>query len=108
MAATFEWKLDTLKTNPDDDNYITEATAACFGTEGSIIKVETVTTTFSGNKASVGADFKSFESLTALNEEGVGDGEGIILGWITTAITNTKVAEIEKTVQDAIDKEKLT
>ena len=70
MATTFTWKVDSLKTDPNDDNYITEATAKVFGTEGSITKATSVSCIFAGNKAAVGSDFKSIEDLK--KEDGIG------------------------------------
>ena len=97
MATTFTLKVDFLKTDPNDDNYITEATAKVFGTEGSITKATTVSCIFPGNKAAVGSDFKSLEDL---KKE---DGESIIVGWIKVGIMDYKVAKIEKAIQNAID-----
>ena len=97
MATTFTWKVDSLKTDPNDDNYITEATAKVFGTEGSVTKATTVSCVFPGNKAAVGSDFKSLEDL---KKE---DGESIIVGWIKVGIMDYKVAKIEKAIQNAID-----
>ena len=97
MATTFTWKVDSLKTDPNDDNYITEATAKVFGTEGSVTKAVSITCLFSGNKASVGSDFKSIDDL---KKE---DGEAIVVGWIKTIFMDYKVAIIEKLVQKAID-----
>jgi hypothetical protein len=97
MATTFIWKVASLKTNPNDDNYITEATAKVFGTEGSVTKATTVSCIFPGNKATVGSDFKSLDDL---KKE---DGESIIVGWIKVGIMDYKVAKIEKTIQDMID-----
>ena len=97
MATTFIWKVDSLTTNPNDDNYITEATAKVFGTEGSVTKATTVSCIFPGNKATVGSDFKSLDDL---KKE---DGESIIVGWIKVGIMDYKVAKIEKTIQNMID-----
>ena len=97
MATTFIWKVDSLKTNPNDDNYITEATAKVFGTEGSVTKAVSITCLFSGNKASVGSDFKSIDDL---KKE---DGEAIVIGWMKTIFMDYKVAKIEKLVQKTID-----
>ena len=97
MATTFIWKVVSLKTNPNDDNYITEATAKVFGTEGSVTKATTVSCIFPGNKATVGSDFKSLDDL---KKE---DGESIIVGWIKVGIMDYKVAKIEKTIQNMID-----
>ena len=97
MATTFIWKVTSLKTNPNDDNYITEATAKVFGTEGSVTKATDVSCIFPGNKATVGSDFKSLDDL---KKE---DGESIIVGWIKVGIMDYKVAKIEKTIQNMID-----
>ena len=97
MATTYIWKVDSLKTNPNDDNYITEATAKVYGTEGSVTKSTTVSCVFSGNKAAMGSDFKSLDDLK--KEE----GEAIIVGWIKNGIMDYKVAKIEKTIQNFID-----
>ena len=97
MATTYIWKVASLKTNPNDDNYITEATAKVYGTEGSVTKATDVSCLFPGNKAAVGSDFKSLDDLK--KEE----GEAIIVGWIKTGIIDYKVKIIEKTIQDMID-----
>jgi len=97
MATTYIWKVASLKTNPNDDNYITEAKAKVYGTEGSVTKATDVSCLFPGNKAAVGSDFKSLDDLK--KEE----GEAIIVGWIKTGIMDYKVKIIEKTIQDMID-----
>ena len=97
MATTFTWKVDSLKTDPNDDNYITEATVKVFGTEGSVTKAVLISCLFPGNKAAVGSDFKSIDDL---KKE---DGEAIIVNWIKTIFMDYKVAKIEKLVQKAID-----
>ena len=97
MATTYIWKVASLRTNPNDDNYITEATAKVYGTEGSVTKATDVSCLFPGNKAAVGSDFKSLDDL---KKE---DGEAIIVGWIKTGIMDYKVKIIEKTIQDMID-----
>ena len=97
MATTYVWKVASLKTDPNDDNYITEAQAKVFGTEGSVTKATNVSCLFPGNKAAVGSDFKSIEELKKA------DGEAIIIGWIKAGIMDYKVKIIEKTIQDMID-----
>ena len=97
MATTYIWKVASLRTNPNDDNYITEATAKVYGTEGSVTKATNVSCLFPGNKAAVGSDFKSIEDLKKA------DGEAIIIGWIKAGIMDYKVKIIEKTIQDMID-----
>ena len=104
MATTFTWKVDSLKTDPNDDNYITEATAKVFGTEGLITKATTVSCIFPGNKAAVGSDFKSFDDLKKA------EGEATIVEWVKAGWTDYKVKKLEGFVQAAIDKhnEKVT
>ena len=97
MATTFTWKVDSLITDPNDDNYITQATAKVFGTEGSVTKSSSVSCLFPGNKAAVGSDFKSLDDL---KKE---DGEATIVSWIKAGIMDYKVAKVEKAIQDAID-----
>ena len=97
MATTYVWKVASLKTDPNDDNYITEAQAKVFGTEGSVTNATNVSCLFPGNKAAVGSDFKSIEDLKKA------DGEAIIIGWIKAGIMDYKVKIIEKTIQDMID-----
>ena len=63
MAATFQYKVFSLKTDPNDDNYITEATLEIFGTEGSVVKACTCHCVFPGNKSVVGSGFKSLDDL---------------------------------------------
>ena len=97
MATSFNWKIESLKTDPNDDHYITEATAKVFGTEDGVTKSTTVSCVFPGNKDAVGSDFKSIDDLKKA------EGESIIVDWIKTGIMDYKVAKIEKNVQDLID-----
>ena len=97
MATIFTWKIEFLKTNPNDDHYITEATAKVFGTEDNVTKSTTVSCLFPGNKAAVGSDFISIEDLKKT------EGEAIIVDWIKTGITDNKVVKVEKNIQNLID-----
>ena len=97
MATTFTWKIESLKTNPNDDHYIMEATAKVFGTEGDVTKATSVSCVFDGNKDAVGSDFKSIDDLKKV------EGESIIVDWIKTGIMDYKVAKVEKNVQRMID-----
>ena len=97
MATSFNWKIESLKTNPNDDHYITEATAKVFGTEDGITKSTTVSCVFPGNKDAVGSDFKSIDDLKKV------EGESIIVDWIKTGIMDYKVAKVEKNIQRMID-----
>ena len=97
MATSFTWKIESLKTDPNDDHYITEATAKVFGTEGDVTKATSVSCVFDGNKDAVGSDFKSIDDLKKV------EGESIIVDWIKTGIMDYKVAKVEKNIQRMID-----
>ena len=98
MATTFVYKVKSLKTDPNDDNYITEATVEIFGTEGSITKSSTCHCVFPGNKAGVGSDFKSLDDLKKA------EGEATIVNWVKAGWTDYKVKKLEGFVQASIDK----
>ena len=97
MAATFQYKVSSLKTDPNDDGYITEATIQIFGTEGSITKSTYCHCVFPGNKAGVGSDFKSLDDLKKA------EGEATIVGWAKAGWTDYKVKNLEASVQNQID-----
>ena len=98
MATTFVYKVKSLKTDPNDDNYIKEATVEIFGTEGSVTKATTCHCVFPGNKAGVGSDFKSFDDLKKA------EGEATIVEWVKAGWTDYKVKKLEGFVQSSIDK----
>ena len=98
MAATFVYKVKSLKTDPNDDNYIKEATVEIFGTEGSVTKSTSCHCVFPGNKAAVGSDFKSFDDLKKA------EGETTVVDWVKAGWTDYKVKKLEGFVQAAIDK----
>ena len=97
MATTFAYKVKSLKTDPNDDNYITEATVQVFGTEGSITKSTHCHCVFPGNKAAVGSDFKSLDDLKKA------EGEATIVEWVKAGWTDYKVKKLEAAVQKQID-----
>ena len=97
MAATFQYKVRSLKTDPNDDNYITEAIVEVFGTEGSVTKSTSAHCVFPGNKAVVGSGFKSLDDLKKA------EGEATIVNWVKAGWTDYKVKKIEGFVQKAID-----
>ena len=99
MAATFQYKVRSLKTDPNDDNYITEATVEIFGTEGSVTKSSSAHCVFPGNKAAVGSGFKSLDDLKKL------EGEATIVEWVKSGWTDYKVKKLEGFVQKLIDDE---
>ena len=97
MAATFSWRVSSLKTDPSDDNYIFEAFVNIYGTEGSVTKMTSASCVFPGKKADV-ADFKSLDDLKKA------ENESIIVDWVKDGFTEYKVTKLENTVQDLIDK----
>ena len=97
MATTFAYKVTSLKTDPNDDNYITEATVQVFGIEGSITKSTHCHCVFPGNKAAVGSDFKSLDDLKKA------EGEATIVEWVKAGWTDYKVKKLEAAVQKQID-----
>ena len=98
MAATFQYKVFSLKTDPNDDNYITEATLEIFGTEGSVVKACTCHCVFPGNKSVVGSGFKSLDDLKKA------EGEATIVEWVKAGWGDAKCKKLEGFVQAAIDK----
>ena len=50
MATTFTYKVKSLKADPNDDNYVFEATVDIFGTEGSVTKSTSCHCVFPGKK----------------------------------------------------------
>ena len=97
MATTFVYKVKSFKTDPNDDNYIKEATVEIFGTEGSVTKSTSCHCVFPGNKTAVGSDFKSLDDLKKA------EGEAIIVDWVKAGWTDYKVKKLEGFVQSAID-----
>ena len=96
MATNFQYKVKSLKTNPNDSNYITEANVEIFGTEGSVIKSNRCHCVFPGNRADVD-NFKSIEDLMKA------EGEAIIVGWVKAGWGEAKCKKLENMVQCAID-----
>ena len=98
MAATFQYKVRSVKTDPNDDGYISEAMVEIFGTEGSVTKATTCHCVFPGNKTAVGSSFKSLDDLKKA------EGEATIVEWVKAGWTDYKVKKLEGFVQAAIDK----
>jgi len=98
MAATFSYKVSSLKTDPNDDGYITEATVQIFGTEGSVVKASSCHCVFPGNKTAVGSGFKSLDDLKKA------EGEATIVEWVKAGWGDAKCKKLEGFVQAAIDK----
>jgi len=97
MATTFQYKVSSLKTDPNDDGYINEATVQIFGTEESITKSIYCHCVFPGNKAGVGSDFKLLDDLKKA------EGEATIVEWAKAGWTDYKVKKLEAAVQKLID-----
>tara|TARA_B100000965_G_scaffold190307_1_gene158868 strand:+ start:3523 stop:3930 length:408 start_codon:yes stop_codon:yes gene_type:complete len=97
MAATFQYKVFSLKTDPNDDNYITEATLEIFGTEGSVVKASTCHCVFPGSKLAVGSDFKSLDDLKKA------EGEATIVSWVKAGWGDDKCKKLEGFIQQQID-----
>ena len=98
MAATFSYKVSSLKTDPNDDGYITEATVQIFGTEGSVVKACNCHCVFPGSKSVVGSGFKSLDDLKKA------EGEATIVEWVKAGWGDAKCKKLEGFVQAAIDK----
>ena len=98
MAATFQYKVRSVKTDPNDDGYISEAMVEIFGTEGSVTKATTCHCVFPGNKTAVGSDFKSLDDLKKA------EGEATIVEWVKAGWGDAKCKKLEGFVQTAIDK----
>lgn len=98
MAATFSYKVSSLKTDPNDDGYITEATVQIFGTEGSVVKACSCHCVFPGSKSIVGSGFKSLDDLKKA------EGEATIVEWVKAGWGDAKCKKLEGFVQAAIDK----
>lgn len=96
MAVTTTWKIDQLKIDPSDDNYIFEVVVNVFGTEGSVTKMVSTHCVFPGKKADV-SDFKTIDELKTEA------GEAIVVQWVKDAFTEYKVNKLEAQVKDKID-----
>ena len=97
MAATFSWRISSLKTDPSDDNYIFEAFVNIYGTEGSVTKMTSASCVFPGKKSDV-SDFKSLDDLKKA------ENESAIVAWVKAGFTEYKVTKLENMVQNLIDK----
>ena len=96
MAASFSWRVASLKTDPSDDNYIFEAFVNIYGTEGSVTKMTSASCVFPGKKNDV-TDFKSLDDLKKA------ENESIIVNWVKDGFTEYKVTKLENIVQNLID-----
>lgn len=102
MATTFSWRVTSVKSDPNDDEFIKEVNVEIYGTEGSVTKMETQSCIFQGNKASV-ADFKAYSTLIGSDKAFTATGEDTIVGWVKTAFMDYKVTKIQNRIQTQID-----
>jgi len=103
MATTFSWRVKNIKSNPNDDNFITEANVEIYGTEDSVVKMESQSCIFTGNKAAVGSDFLPYSTLIGSDKAFTETGEETIIGWVKNAFLDYKIAMIENRIQAQID-----
>ena len=102
MATTFSWRVQSVKSDPNDDEFIKEVGVEIYGTEGSVTKMETQSCIFTGNKASV-ADFKAYSTLIGSDNAFTDTGEDIIVGWVKDTFMDYKVTKIQERIQAQID-----
>ena len=79
MATTFSWRVKSVKSDPNDDDYIKEVVVEVYGTEGSVTMMETQSCLFTGDKASVGSDFKAYSTLIGSDKAFTDTGEDTIV-----------------------------
>ena len=103
MATTFSWRVKSVKSDPNDDEFIKEVGVEIYGTEGSVTKMETQSCIFTGNKAAVGSDFKAYSSLIGSDKAFTATGEDTIVGWVKDTFMDYKVTKIQNRIQTQID-----
>ena len=103
MATTFSWRVQSVKSDPNDDEFIKEVIVQIFGTEGSVTKMETQSCIFTGNKASVGSDFKAYSTLIGSDKAFTSTGEDTIVSWVKDTFMDYKVTKIQNRIQAQID-----
>ena len=98
MAATFEWHVEFLRTDPNDDNYIKTITVGVYGTENGVTKKTLWKAPFGGKKSDIPVeDWKSYSELMESS------GEATLISWCKNAIGAKRVAELEDVVQGYIN-----
>ena len=102
MATTFSWRIKSVKSDPNDDEFIKEVGVEIYGTEGSVTKMETQSCIFTGNKASV-TDFKAYSTLIGSDKAFTDTGEDTIVGWVKDTFMDYKVTKIQNRIQRQID-----
>tara|TARA_Y100000401_G_scaffold74064_1_gene60033 strand:- start:282 stop:683 length:402 start_codon:yes stop_codon:yes gene_type:complete len=103
MATTFSWRVKSVKSDPNDDEFIKEVGVEIYGTEGSVTKMETQSCIFTGNKAAVGSDFKAYSTLIGSDKAFTATGENTIVGWVKDIFMDYKVTKIQNRIQAQID-----
>lgn len=103
MATTFSWRVKSVKSDPNDDEFIKEVIVQVFGTEGSVTKMETQSCIFTGNKAAVGSDFKAYSTLIGSDKAFTSTGEDTLVGWVKDTFMDYKVTKIQNRIQAQID-----
>ena len=98
MAATFEWHVEMLRTDPTDDNYIKTITVGVYGTENGITKKSLWQVPFEGKKSDIPvSDWKSYADLME------SEGEATLIEWCKNVIGSENVARLEDAVQGYIN-----
>ncbi len=103
MATTFSWRVKSVKSDPNDDEFIKEVSVEIYGTEGSVTKMESQSCIFTGNKAAVGSDFKAYSTLIGSDKAFTATGEDTIVGWVKSTFMDYKVTKIQNRIQAQID-----
>jgi len=103
MATTFSWRVKSVKSDPNDDEFIKEVGVEIYGTEGSVTKMESQSCIFTGNKAAVGSDFKAYSTLIGSDKAFTSTGEDTIVGWVKDTFMDYKVTKIQNRIQAQID-----
>ena len=81
MAATFEWHVEFLRTDPNDDNFIKFITCGIYGTENGVTKKTMWKVPFDGKKSDIPVeDWKNYSDLME------GSGEAILISWCKTKL----------------------
>ena len=103
MATAFSWRVQSVKSDPNDDEFIKEVGVEIYGTEGSVTKMETQSCIFTGNKAAVGSDFKAYSTLIGSDKAFTDTCEDTIVGWVKDTFMDYKVTKIQNRIQAQID-----
>ena len=98
MAATFEWHVEFLQTDPTDDNFIKFITCGIYGTENGVTKKTLWKVPFGGKKSDIPVN--EWTNYADLME---GPGEAIMISWCKDKLGDKRVAELEDVVQGYIN-----